>query len=68
MAVSQPKFGEQVKSKVVDMQGNCTISMQEGGELEPGIHGCDDFCVYFYRNIFNWISLLQMGGKIPFEV
>lgn len=42
--------------------------MEEGGELEPGIHGCDDFCVYFYRNIFNWISLLQMGGKIPFEV
>jgi len=66
MAVSYPKLGEKVVAKVVDMKGNCTIGMQKGDEFELSIHKCGDFCGYFYHNIFNWISLLQLGGNSPF--
>ena len=65
MAVSYPKLGSKVIAKVIETKDKCTIGMKVGDEFELSLHKCGEFCGYFYRNIFNWISTLQFGGTFP---
>jgi uncharacterized repeat protein (TIGR04076 family) len=66
MAISYPKIGNQVVAKIIETKGDCTIGMKVGDKFDLDIHKCGDFCGYFYHNIFNWVSTLQLGGTFPF--
>jgi uncharacterized repeat protein (TIGR04076 family) len=52
MAVTFPEIGNKVVAKVISMQNSCSIGMKVGDKFELSVHKCEDFCGYFYHNLF----------------
>lgn len=63
----QPNGFEPLLAEVVSINGECHAGHKMGDRFRVGCWDTGGLCGFFYHDIFPSLSLMQFGGKYPWE-
>ena len=66
MATQAEGFGR-LTAEVLSVKGHCSAGHKVGDILKLGCWDTGGLCGFFYHDIFPNISVIQFGGKYPWE-
>ncbi len=66
MAVQPPGFVPLI-AEVIEVRGECGAGHKTGEILEVGCWDTGGLCGYFYHDIFPTLTLMQFGGRYPWQ-
>ena len=66
MAV-QPSGINAFEAEIISVKGKCSAGHQVGDKLKIGCWDTGGLCGFFYHDIFPNLSVMQFGGKYPWD-
>ena len=66
MAV-QPEGFDTFEAEILSVKGDCSAGHRTGDVLKLGCWDPGGLCGFFYHDIFPALSLMQFGGKYPWN-
>lgn len=66
MAV-QPEGMKALSAEVVSVKGHCSAGHKAGDTFQIGCWDTGGLCGFFYHDIFPNLSVMQFGGRYPWD-
>jgi uncharacterized repeat protein (TIGR04076 family) len=66
MAV-QPEGMQHLQAEVIEVKGQCGAGHKVGDRLKLGCWDTGGLCGFFYHDIFPNLSVMQFGGRYPWD-
>jgi uncharacterized repeat protein (TIGR04076 family) len=65
--VETPNIGIKISAEILNIKGKCNAGHTKGQKFLISCYDSGGLCGYFYHDIFPNISVMQYGGRYPWE-
>ena len=63
----QPDSMKHMNAEIISVKGECSAGHRVGDKLKIGCWDTGGLCGFFYHDIFPSLSVIQFGGKYPWN-
>jgi uncharacterized repeat protein (TIGR04076 family) len=56
-----------LRAQVIDVKGECTAGHKKGDSFSLSCYDSGGLCGFFYHDIFPSLSVMQFGGRYPWN-
>ncbi|PIP46979.1 MAG: hypothetical protein COX16_06905 [Deltaproteobacteria bacterium CG23_combo_of_CG06-09_8_20_14_all_51_20] len=56
-----------LKAEIIDVKGECTAGHRKGDSFNLSCYTSGGLCGFFYHDIFPGLSVMQFGGRYPWN-
>ncbi len=64
---NQPGEPRALTAEIIDVKGECTAGHKKGDRFSLGCYDSGGLCGFFYHDIFPSLSVMQFGGRYPWN-